>query len=611
MNTTRTLSIVIAFSFFIPTLASAATLAELQQQLQSLLSQIETYKAQLPAGEILGVSTQCPNLLRNLSYGSIGSDVTQLQDFLISQGMLAAGNNTGFFGRMTETAVKKFQCTYMSICSGTAASNGYGAVGPATRAKIATVCAEKTTKTEVSVSTSTTTTTSLPSSPATISPSTSVPTQIQGTIDPVTWMTTTKGVGSLRVFGEMWNATKNTWESINGNVSQPFKMYLDTAASKAYWRKDMPADTQKNDGKNYEFYGEIFTFDDTSVRLRSETFPIFPCPSVGRCDPAGQAWDIRADKFRLFGAETGPLDTTKGRFLFPRSVWHGWSNGPHASNTYYCNSYSEFHSSTCTLYQEGVRDWVSVEMYQNYDIFNAEGDVVVATPGGAPQQRIYDVIILSQEQNITNTAASVPTGVARGNYRERYFFGRIGNDSYGLVRWDGARNEGGKYVLEYRTLGYSWDTSYTPQFSMMQARGAEDVHKEIPATPVVQAPTIPLVTKDSFIKDSYQCIFGRPVDAVGLAYWTQATGVSFGTFFTELFGSPEYAAKATTNDIYVKQLYECVLGRAADSGGLTYSTQLLSAGSATRANLLTNFLSSPEFKTGIGLRLQTATGFTL
>ena len=88
----------------------------------------------------LSYAATCPNLTRNLSFGSRGTDVTQLQTFLIEQGHLEAGNNTGFFGRMTEAAIKKFQCSEMQICSGTAASNGYGSVGPRTRAKIAEVC---------------------------------------------------------------------------------------------------------------------------------------------------------------------------------------------------------------------------------------------------------------------------------------------------------------------------------------------------------------------------------------------------------------------------------------------------------------------------------------
>lgn len=82
----------------------------------------------------------CPNLYRNLSFGSRGQDVIELQIFLIAQGDLAVGNNTGYFGRLTVAAVQKWQARNGVVSSGTAATTGYGAVGPRTRAKIAQVC---------------------------------------------------------------------------------------------------------------------------------------------------------------------------------------------------------------------------------------------------------------------------------------------------------------------------------------------------------------------------------------------------------------------------------------------------------------------------------------
>ena len=94
-------------------------------------------------------AASCPSLTRNLSFGSRGTDVTQLQTFLIEKGDLAAGNSTGYFGRMTETAVKKFQCREMKICSGTPSTTGYGRVGALTRAKIAAVCTPTTANTTV------------------------------------------------------------------------------------------------------------------------------------------------------------------------------------------------------------------------------------------------------------------------------------------------------------------------------------------------------------------------------------------------------------------------------------------------------------------------------
>ena len=75
-------------------------------------------------------------ITKNLKYGSRGSEVIILQKFLIAKNLLAVGSATGYFGRLTETAVKKYQCATLSICSGSPSTTGYGAVGPKTRAAI-------------------------------------------------------------------------------------------------------------------------------------------------------------------------------------------------------------------------------------------------------------------------------------------------------------------------------------------------------------------------------------------------------------------------------------------------------------------------------------------
>ena len=87
-----------------------ATLPELQAQLQTLMTQISALQSQstTPTAPSAGgaASASCPNLLRNLSRGMKGSDVATLQQFLISQKLLAADSATGFYGAMTEAAVK-------------------------------------------------------------------------------------------------------------------------------------------------------------------------------------------------------------------------------------------------------------------------------------------------------------------------------------------------------------------------------------------------------------------------------------------------------------------------------------------------------------------------
>ncbi|MBI2109205.1 MAG: peptidoglycan-binding protein [Parcubacteria group bacterium] len=73
---------------------------------------------------------------RSLFLGISGNDVRAVQTTLIARGYLAAGNATGYFGPLTEAAVKKFQCDHNVICSGSG-SVGYGVVGPKTRIALA------------------------------------------------------------------------------------------------------------------------------------------------------------------------------------------------------------------------------------------------------------------------------------------------------------------------------------------------------------------------------------------------------------------------------------------------------------------------------------------
>ena len=78
-------------------------------------------------------STSTRKLYRGLS----GSDVTTLQQFLISQGLLTQRSATGYFGALTEAAVQKWQSQKGIVSSGTPSTSGYGAVGPMTRSVMA------------------------------------------------------------------------------------------------------------------------------------------------------------------------------------------------------------------------------------------------------------------------------------------------------------------------------------------------------------------------------------------------------------------------------------------------------------------------------------------
>lgn len=72
-----------------------------------------------------------------LRRGSRGAEVTALQEFLKSDPVIyPEGIVSGYFGALTEQAVKRFQTKYGIVSSGSPATTGYGLVGPKTRAKL-------------------------------------------------------------------------------------------------------------------------------------------------------------------------------------------------------------------------------------------------------------------------------------------------------------------------------------------------------------------------------------------------------------------------------------------------------------------------------------------
>ena len=74
------------------------------------------------------ISANTP-LTKNLGYGSTGSDVSKLQTFLASNSDLyAAGLVTGYYGPLTQAAVRQYQLSYGIY--------GVGNVGPVTMASV-------------------------------------------------------------------------------------------------------------------------------------------------------------------------------------------------------------------------------------------------------------------------------------------------------------------------------------------------------------------------------------------------------------------------------------------------------------------------------------------
>lgn len=85
--------------------------------------------------DIVAVNGQ--RYFQSLSFGMRNSAVEKLQrDLSQNPSLYPEKIITGYFGPLTQKAVQRFQCKHQIVCSGTTQTNGYGRVGPTTKAKL-------------------------------------------------------------------------------------------------------------------------------------------------------------------------------------------------------------------------------------------------------------------------------------------------------------------------------------------------------------------------------------------------------------------------------------------------------------------------------------------
>jgi len=78
---------------------------------------------------------------QTISLGSRGAEVSALQKYLAGYpNIYPEGLVTGYFGPLTVRAVERFQADRGIVSSGTAATTGYGVVGPKTRGALLSAC---------------------------------------------------------------------------------------------------------------------------------------------------------------------------------------------------------------------------------------------------------------------------------------------------------------------------------------------------------------------------------------------------------------------------------------------------------------------------------------
>ena len=110
-----------------------------------------------------------------------------------------------------------------------------------------------------------------------------------------------------------------------------------------------------------------------------------------------------------------------------------------------------------------------------------------------------------------------------------------------------------------------------------------------------------LVRSDYFIgllvDDLYQRALGRAPDAAGKAYWVQQVmnGLKVQHLGVLFFGSREYYLRSGGTDTsFVTALYQGILGRPPDPGGLSYWVGLLGSGRARLDDVAAGFYQSLE-----------------
>jgi hypothetical protein len=97
----------------------------------------------------------------------------------------------------------------------------------------------------------------------------------------------------------------------------------------------------------------------------------------------------------------------------------------------------------------------------------------------------------------------------------------------------------------------------------------------------------------------YQASFNRAPDLSGLQFWKgllDTNTATFGQVVAGFVSSTEFQTDngSLSNQQFVDQQYHNALGRTADSGGESFWTQQLNAGTMSRADIVGAFVNSPE-----------------
>ena len=134
---------------------------------------------------------------------------------------------------------------------------------------------------------------------------------------------------------------------------------------------------------------------------------------------------------------------------------------------------------------------------------------------------------------------------------------------------------------------------------MMVAESASPASPHSPADPVTGSPSIPVYSSDSVAR-LYSAGLNRAPDAAGLSFWTDAANnpqIGFKSVAQGFIDSSEFSSRISSdssNTEFCTALYQNVLGRAPDAGGLEFWTVHMRIGLLDRADVLCGFADSAE-----------------
>ena len=154
-------------------------------------------------------------------------------------------------------------------------------------------------------------------------------------------------------------------------------------------------------------------------------------------------------------------------------------------------------------------------------------------------------------------------------------------ESFGVVRDHNGTLTELNAVYDTKTGTLTFPTNQFSTYTIVKKQAAENNDAQV----------------KSFVEHMYTVALGRGSDTDGLAYWCKelagnkqnAADIAYGFFF-----STEYKQKNRSNEQFVDDLYETILGRKADPEGKAAWVKALKNG-RSRESVLAGFVNSTEF----------------